>query len=262
MAYFGFLTMPFCKGIEPQNLFLSRLLTQLLDRLETLIGQRGIALISGDVGAGKTCALRAFTHKLDARQHDIIYIDNPAAGMRAIFNSAAGQLNIEAPYHKWKLAETLKTAIEKNFRDYKKSTLFIIDDAHLLKNQELEELRVFNNFRFDAHAPLTLILIAQPELNNRLRLGSLQAFNQRIILRATLAGIDHDEAKPYIASQLEAAGRVDPIFSENVVEEIFQQARGLPRLINTLCRECLFDIARQNKQIVDGPVLEKILLQY
>jgi type II secretory pathway predicted ATPase ExeA len=260
MSYFGFLSMPFVKTTEPKNLFLSRLVKQVLDRMESLIGQRGIALLCGDAGAGKTTAMRAFVATLDVNAHQIVYVDNPTIGSRGIFNSVASQLNIDPPYQNWKLMKTLKEIIEKNQREYKKTTVLIIDDAHLLKPATLEELRLFTNFRFDAWSPMTLILMAQPQLRQRLQLNYLQAFRQRITFQAHITGIEQNEAKPFIDHQLRQAGRTDHIFSDNVCLDIYQHARGLPRVINTLALNCLWEICRQNKNVVDPPILEKVLM--
>ena len=90
-------------------------------------------------------------------------------------------------------------------------------------------------------------------------LKSMEALSQRIVLRTHLSGLAQDEIKAYIKHQLDAAGYAGDLFSDDVVHEIFQQARGLPRLINTLCYQCLFEIYLQNKNFVDMPTLEKVL---
>jgi len=73
---------------------------------------------------------------------------------------------------------------------------------------------------------------------------------------------EQPSAKPYITHQLAIAGRSDPLFSDEVIEEIFQQSKGIPRIINNLCYACLLEIYQQNKSIVDTPTLEKVLIQW
>jgi len=90
----------------------------------------------------------------------------------------------------------------------------------------------------------------------------MQALSQRTTVRYHLSGIDKSEAKPYIAHHLAIAGRTDALFSDEVIEEIFQQAKGIPRVINNLCYACLVEIYQQNKSIVDTPTLEKVLIQW
>lgn len=138
----------------------------------------------------------------------------------------------------------------------------IIDDAQLLPTPALEELRLFTNFRLDSHSPLTLILLAQPEFRKMIQLQSLQAFSQRISLRTHLSGLQQNEIAPYIKHQLEMAGRTDHLFSDDVMQDIYQHARGLPRLINSLGYECLLETFLQKKNIVDTAILEKVMLNY
>jgi len=261
-AYFGFLTEPFSKEIATKALFLSEQLKALFERLQHFITRRGIALVTGEVGSGKSTALRAFTESLDKNHHAIVYIDDPTLGLRGMFNSMARQLNLNAQFFKWQLVPELKAAIEKTFADYHKTTLLIIDDAQHLKPQALDELRLLTNFRIDSQAPLSLVLLAQPEFRKVVQLKTLEAFRQRLTLRIHLTGLAQSEAAGYVKHQLEIAGRTDTLFTDDVIAEIYQQAKGIPRLLNTLCYECLLDIYRQQKNVVDMPTLEKVLCQY
>jgi len=261
-THFGFITEPFSKEIAATKIFISQSLQSLYQRLANLLSRRGIALITGDVGSGKTTAIRAFVDKLDKTHYDIVYIEDPTIGLRGIWAAIASQLNLDSQYFKWQLMPKLKTAIENNFTQYRKTTVMIIDDSQLLKPQALEELRLFTNFRIDSHSPVTLILLAQPEIRKLVALKSMQALNQRIVLRAHLAGLAQDEVKAYVKHQLNTAGYAGDLFSDEVISEIFQQARGLPRLINTLCYQCLFESYTQNNSFVDMPTLEKVLCDF
>jgi general secretion pathway protein A len=261
-VYFGFLTEPFSKEIATKALFISEQLKALFERLQHFITRRGIALITGEVGAGKSTALRAYTENLDKNHHAIVYIDDPTLGLRGMFNSIARQLNLNAKFFTWQLVPELKAAIEKNFADYHKTTLVIIDDAQHLKSPALEALRLLTNFRIDSQAPLSLILLAHPEFRKMVQLKALEAFSQRLTLRFHLTGLAQSEAGAYVKHQLEIAGRTDTLFTDDVIVEIYQQAKGIPRLVNTLCYECLLDIYQQQKNVVDMPTLEKVLCQY
>lgn len=260
--YFGFFSEPFSKELKAAALFISASLNTLKQYLMQHLSRRGIALITGDVGSGKTTAIRAFVDSLDKTQHDVVYIEDPSIGLRGIWQQIASQLNLNHRYFKWQLMPTLKAAIEKNFSDYRKTTLIILDEAQLLSPMALEELRLFTSFRIDSLSPMTLILVALPEFRKLIQLKSLEAFKQRITLRFHLSGLAQDEVKPYIKHQLEIVGRTDELFTDDVIAEIYHQAKGLPRLINTLCYQCLFEIYLQSKNIVDIPTIEKVLCNY
>jgi type II secretory pathway predicted ATPase ExeA len=258
-AYFGFLTEPFSKEIDARALYISAQLKAIFGRLAQLIHRRGIALLTGEVGSGKSTAIRAFAQSLESNQYDWVYIEDPTIGLRGIWNSIASQLKLNTQYFKWQIIPTIKNAIEKNFHDYHKTTIIAIDDAQVLTPNDLEEIRLFTNFKIDSHSPMTLILIAQSDFRKLIQLKSLEAFKQRLCLTSHLTGINQDEARPYVQHQLEIAGHTQALFTDDVIEEIYQQARALPRLINNLCYDCLMLCYEQDKKLVDLPILEKVL---
>lgn len=258
----GFTKPPFDKNIPSKQLFLSRQIKQLFALLHQLLHRRGIALITGEIGAGKSTAIRAFIEQLEPNRFDIAYIADPTIGIRGILNSIALQLHLQGGYFKWQLLEQLKNTIEKNAYDFNKTTLLIIDEVQHLEPKTLEQLRLFTNFKIDSQTPLNLILLGQPDVNKTIRLQSLQALAQRTTVRYHLSGLDKVEAKPYVSHHLAIAGRTDPLFSDEVIEDIFQHAKGIPRVINNLCYACLLEIYQQNKNLVDTPTLEKVLIQW
>lgn len=261
-AFFGFLTEPFSKELPAKDLFISAQLKSLFERLTTSLGRRGIALITGEVGSGKSTAIRAFADGLDKKQVDFIYVADPTIGMRGIWRTIIQGLALQAAYFKWQMISEIKAAIEKNYHDYGKTTVVVIDEAQLLKLSELEELRLFTNYQIDSHSPLTLILLAQPEFSRQIRLKALEAFTQRLVFRMHLTGLTEKEAHAYVKHQLHVAGRTDTLFTDDVVTEIFQQAKGVPRIINTLCYECLMQTYLMKKNIVDMPTIEKVMIEY
>ena len=258
----GFAKEPFDKNIPTKQLFMSQQIKQMFTQLKQLIQRRGIALVTGEIGAGKSTAIRAFVDQLEPSRYDIAYISDPTIGIRGILNSIAIQLHLEGGYFKWQLLEQLKQAIEKNAYDFNKTTLLIIDEVQHLNTKNLEQIRLFTNFKIDSQTPLNLILLGQPDVNKTIRLHSMQALSQRTTFRYHLSGLDKSETKPYITHHLAIAGRTDPLFSDEVIDEIFQQAKGIPRVINNLCYACLVEIYQQNKSIVDTPTLEKVLIQW
>lgn len=261
-AYFGFLTEPFTKDIAAKSLFISKQLKALFTRLRQLIARRGLALITGEVGSGKSTAIRAFADSLEKNQFEWVYIDDPTIGMRGLWSSVAAQLGLNIKFFKWQLLPTIKNAVEKNFHDDHKTTVLVIDDAHLLKPAALEELRLFTNFRIDSHSPMLVILLAQPEFRKFLHLKALEAFSQRLVLRVQVTGLEQNEVKEYIQHHLTIAGRTDPLFTDDVITEIYHHAKGLPRVINTLCYDCLWEIYELQKSLVDLPTLERVLCRY
>jgi len=258
----GFTRQPFDKDLPAKQLFLSAQIKQLFELFRHFLHRRGIALITGEIGSGKSTAIRAFTEQLDKTSYEVAYIADPTLGIRGILNSIATQLNLQGGYFKWQLVEKLKASIEKNAYDFNKTTLLIIDEAQLLSPKILEELRLFTNFKIDSQTPLNLILAGQPDLSRTIQLNSLKALFQRITFHYHLTGLDRTEAKAYVIHHMAAAGRTDAIFSDNVINEIFQHAKGIPRIMNKLCYDCLIEIVHENQNIVDLTTLQKVLLKW
>jgi type II secretory pathway predicted ATPase ExeA len=256
----GFVRQPFDKNIPTKSLFISQQISQLFTLLNQFLHRRGIALITGEIGAGKSTAVRAFIDQLEPNQYDVAYISDPTVGIRGILNAIAIQLRLEGGYFKWQLLESLKQTIEKNAYDFNKTTLLVIDEVQHMNAKDLEQIRLFTNFKIDSQTPLNLVLLGQADVNKTIRLNSMQALWQRTAFRYHLAGLNKSEATPYITHHLTIAGKTDPLFTDDVINEIFQQAKGIPRVINNLCYACLTEICQQQKNIVDVPTLEKVLV--
>jgi type II secretory pathway predicted ATPase ExeA len=127
----------------------------------------------------------------------------------------------------------------------------IIDEAHLLNAEQLEEVRMLTNHDMDAHSPFACLLLGQPTLRRRLRLGTLAALDQRIALRYHLDGMDLQETVSYVRHHLQLAGRSDPLFSDDALSLIHQTSRGIPRAVNNLAVQALIAAFIDGKGMVD-----------
>jgi len=127
----GFTRQPFDKNIPTKQLFVSRQIQQLFSQLQQLLQRRGIALVTGEIGAGKSTAIRAFIDQLEPSRFDIAYIADPTIGIRGMLNSIAIQLHLEGGYFKWQLLEKLKHTIEKNAYDFNKTIRQLADSSSM-----------------------------------------------------------------------------------------------------------------------------------
>jgi type II secretory pathway predicted ATPase ExeA len=127
----------------------------------------------------------------------------------------------------------------------------VIDEAHLLDNQQLEALRMLSNHDMDSGSPFAALLVGQPTLRQRLRLGVLAALDQRISVRCTLTGMNDQETADYLTHHLKIAGRGDTLFSGDAVTLIHNAARGYPRAVNNLAINALTAAFARNQAIVD-----------
>jgi len=126
-----------------------------------------------------------------------------------------------------------------------------VDEAHLLSADQLEELRFLTNSEMDSVAPFTGLLLGQPTLRRRIKLGSFAALDQRIALRYTLPGMTDTETRDYLGHHLKLVGRSDQLFSDDAADLIHHTSRGLPRAVNNLALQALVATYAANKTIVD-----------
>ena len=126
-----------------------------------------------------------------------------------------------------------------------------MDEAHLLAADQLEELRLLTNAEMDSHSAFACLLVGQPTLRRRIKLGTFAALDQRIALRFAMPPMTPAETTTYIAHHLNLAGRADTLFSDDAVALIHQVARGLPRAVNNLALQALVAAYATKKAIVD-----------
>ena len=129
--------------------------------------------------------------------------------------------------------------------------MIILDEAHLLGVDQLEELRLLTNAELDSHSPFACLLVGQPTLRRRIKLGTFAALDQRIALRYAMSGMTAAETKTYLHHHLHLAGRSDTLFSDDAIALVHQVSRGLPRAVNNLAVQALIAAFAGNKSIVD-----------
>lgn len=250
-THYGFTRHPFGRDLAPNQLFASRSHQEATARLAWLVDQDGIAVITGEVGAGKTVAARAATTALDASRHTIIYLANPAVGARGLHHHLVAALGETPRFHRPALIAQAADLLAAEHDERRKHTTLVVDEAHLLSADQLEQLRLLTNADMDARSPLSLILLGQPTLRRRLKLGHFAALDQRISLRYHLDGLPLDETIAYLKHHLSLAGRTDPLFSDDAINLIHQTARGIPRAINNLAVQALIAAYADGKGLID-----------
>lgn len=250
-SHFGLTRHPFGRDLAPSQLFASAGHKEAVARLRWLVDQQGIGVLVGEVGAGKTVAARATVSALDASRHTIIYLANPMVGARGIHYHLVDALGGIPRFHRPALIAQTAELLAAEHDERHKTVVLIVDEAHLLANDQLEQLRLLTNTDMDARSPLALLLLGQPTLRRRLKLGHFAALDQRITLRAHLAGLDLTDTGAYVKHHLTLAGRSDTLFSDDAIALIHTTSRGIPRAINNLAIQALIATFADGKGIVD-----------
>jgi type II secretory pathway predicted ATPase ExeA len=250
-AYYGFSKMPFGRDLAPGALFRSGAHAEAVARLSWCVTERGLATLCGEVGAGKTVALRATVAGLEPSRHQVIYCANPLVGGRGILSLVVAALGVTPRFHRAGLVPQAADALASAEAERGRRVLIAIDEAHLLETDQLEDLRMLTNAELDSRSPAAVILIGQPTLRRRLAQGTLAALDQRITLRVNIEGMDLAETLGYVRHHLGQVGRSDPLFSDDAVAVIHHASRGLPRAVNNLAIQALVATFAADKAIVD-----------
>jgi len=250
-AHWGLTRMPFGKDLAPSMLHGHRGHGEAVARIAWCVDERALGVLTGEVGAGKTVAARAALANLDTSRHTIIYMGNPAVGARGLYAAIVTALGGVPRFHKAALIPQATDALAAEEAERGKKVVLVVDEAHLLGADQLEELRLLTSVDMDSRSPGAVLLVGQPTLRRRIKLGAFAALDQRIALRYAMTGMDLAETGSYIGHHLTLAGRADTLFSDDAVTLIHQVSRGLPRAVNNLAVQSLVAAFADNKAIVD-----------
>ena len=250
-GFFGFTRTPFGRDLAPGMLHRHTSHGEAVARIGWCITEHRIGVITGEVGAGKTVAVRAALAGLDTSRNTVIYLGNPSVGTRGLYATIVSTLGGTPRFHRAALIPQAAESLAAEEQERGRQVVLVLDEAHLLDTEQLEGLRLLTNVDIDSHSPFACLLVGQPTLRRRIRLGAFAALDQRVALRYSITGTDQSETSSYVAHHLKIAGRSDTLFSDDALALVHQVSRGLPRAINNLAVQSLVAAFADNKAIVD-----------
>lgn len=259
-TYFGLTGFPFKKEIS--KIFLSRQIDYLQKRTSHFIQTQGIALLTGDIGSGKTTFMRWFLKSLNHNSYRILYVSETAKTARSFYRMLARELGHVPEYYFEDAARQVKGALTDICRKQKLMPVLVIDEAQNLSDSVFEEIRLLTNFRMDSTDYLSIFLLGHPVLKARLKLAPYAALKQRISFAYHLTGLQQDEIGPYILHRLKLAGCKKALFTDDAVRLLFNCSKGLPRVINTLAHEALYQAALKDSDTVDEALIDNIIREW
>ena len=172
---YGFTRMPFGRDLAPGMLHRHLAHGEAVARITWCITEHRIGVITGEVGAGKTVAIRAALAALDATRHTIIYLPNPTIGVRGIHHQIVQALGGQPRVHHATLVPQAADALATEHAERGRIPVLILDEAHLLDHPQLESIRMLTNHDMDSRSPFACLLVGQPTLRRRMKLGVLAA---------------------------------------------------------------------------------------
>ena len=239
--FYGLKARPFDLTPDPRFLVVTEVHQEALSNLEYAIASRkGITLLVGDAGTGKTTVIRAAIEKQPERVH-CVHLHNPALTKPEFVKMLAVKFGLSdnAKMSKTEFLLELEQLLKAR-REASETTVLIVDEAQSLPFELLDEIRLLSNIETSADKLLSLIIAGQPEIAERLSDPAFRQFKQRIALRCALRPLDLMESVGYIAGRIRSAGgSPSEVFTRETVVLIYEYSRGIPRTMNVLADNAL-----------------------
>src|SRR5262245_15898905 len=234
--------MPFELTPNPKYLYLSRQHREALSNLEYgLLSAKGITVLIGEAGTGKTTLLHAMLASQRCRDGHCVFISNPTLTRNEFYELLAERFDLAGRAARSKAA--FLGQLESMLRERRTTgfhTALVIDEAQSLSSELLEEIRLLANSETSTQKLLPLVLVGQPELRDRLNEPGLRQLKQRITLRCAIEPFNLDETTDYICSRIRTAGGDGTtMFTRDAITMIYERSRGIPRTISVLCDNAL-----------------------
>jgi type II secretory pathway predicted ATPase ExeA len=256
--FYGIREKPFSKTPDPRFLFMGRGHREGFARLQYAVEERETALLTGGIGCGKTTMSRALMDALgDA--YRFCFVVNPKMQSLALLRTIARGLGMEMlPNAKDDLVAGLSDLLVR-YHEEMVCPVVVIDEAHLIPDRDgFEEIRLLTNIQLDDRNLLSVILMGQPELAERLRHPALEPLRQRIGISFHLDPLDLEETQEYLDFRMVTAGGGSGLFTPDAVARIFDCSGGVPRRINALATNALLAGYERDATIINLAVVDEI----
>lgn len=262
--YYNLICPPFANTPNPRFFFETEQHKEALAKLEyTVRNRRGFALVTGEIGSGKTTLTRTLMKRIasDAR---VALINNTRVSSEQLLRMIAAEWKLELPDVADKAA--VVTSVRR-FVEYQHSVgrtvVVIIDEGQCLDIDEFEELRLLTNLESETDKLVQLLILGQPELRATLKHPRLAPLIQRIVMYCHLQPMSFQDTTRYIAFRLVRASKAQPKvdFSRNALERIFEYSNGVPRLVNLVCDNALLVGYSNETRLIDSKIINRAISQ-
>ncbi len=256
LELYGLARKPFSKTPDPEFLFPSRQHAEALARLSHALEEREVAVLTGEVGAGKTTLSRALVDAFADRCR-FSFVAHPALPAGQLLGAVAEGFGLPRPRRKTDAFAALAEHVAR-LDEEGRFAVVMVDEAQLLAGRAAyDELRLLTNVAADDRPLVGLVLLGQPELRERVRDRGGEAFAQRVGIAYHVGALDAEETGRYLEHRLAVAGRAAPLFEEDAVAALYGYTGGLPRRVNQLAASALLEgfareAARISADVVDA----------
>jgi type II secretory pathway predicted ATPase ExeA len=234
MSHFSLSAMPFDKEIATTQLLELPTNKKAMSSLRLLIETRGIGVITGKSGSGKSCLLRKLLDELNTSLYKPLYLCHTSVGLTEFYSHLCVALGLEPAGRKATMFRMIKDRLFQLHRQSKIHPVLVIDEAQLLPNEVLSDLRLLTNFEIDSTNALTILLCGQESLSQKFGLTILESLANSITISVLTEGLPKEETCSYIEARITACGGSSGLFTKNALSLIHQASMGIFRSIGTI----------------------------
>jgi general secretion pathway protein A len=256
LSIYSLTRLPFSKDIPASEMLDTEALQAARERLEAALEGRTSAVVTGDPGSGKTCLLRAMEESLPQGRYRMHYVHNATVNRRDFYRQLSIGMGLEPRTTFVGLFASITQHIEDLAGQHKLRVVLLLDEAHLLPIQVLDQLHILLNYQRDSKPWLSIILVGLPELREILKRNILQSLNGRIPIRVHIPPLDADQVKQYVRHRMAMAGCRREVFADDGLLLIWKATGGIMRRIDVLATRCLELAANGKSNLVDATITE------
>lgn len=256
--FFGFTKRPFDKAIPINEFFISSSFTELQKRFDFMKEYRGIMTLTGETGIGKTSSIRHLINNINTKNYICVYLPLSTVGVIDFYRYLNNSLGGEYVYYKSDIFKSIQEKIIDYSVNKNIVPIIIFDEAHLLRDANIQELQIITNIKCDSFDPAIIILVGQDVLLDRLNKSILASFYQRINLKYRLKTLNFEETKNYILHQFKICNCNENILNESAFDNIYKFSKGCLRIIGSLVTKALIMASLDKKRNIDGDDIVKV----
>ena len=227
-------------------------------RLDFLIQTRGMGLVTGQPGLGKTSALRNYIEKLNPNNYKVVYISLSTLTVTEFYHLLAESLGNEPKYRKPDNFKLIQNSISLLADGKKITPIIVIDEANALSSKILADLKILFNFNMDSKDKAVVILSGLSSINDALNYRSHDDIRQRIVTKFEMQPLSENDSLNYLQTKLEKAGGSMSIFEEGAVKAIISLSAGIPRMIDKVMNTALLVGDKYNSKLISREVVQMV----
>jgi type II secretory pathway predicted ATPase ExeA len=259
MSYFNLSHIPFTKEMDSKSLFLLPSIEKAFTQLQLLVSLRGFGVLAGKSGTGKSCLIRLLRDGLSPSSYHTVYVCHSTVSTTEFYSHLASGFGIPAAGRRSLMFRKIKEQIESLHSSKRMYSILVIDEAHLLSTDILQELRLLANFSMDSQNLLTVVLCGQEDLLLKFGLSSLEFLANSISVIVKLQGLAPEESFSYIEKRISESGCSTPLFTKAALNSIHQASGGTMRVINTLALAALLKVFMLKQKQVEAEHVQMVI---